>query len=145
LERKNREWVVKTSIDEIAAYPREYYDSAKMSFEEFAINRAKAICSADGPDGSRYATDVVRKEIFKNTYDLEGIEIYLLEVIETYLVGSKERKTGKRVKGPIYAVAISQPNEPHRVLFFELNDEVEDSSQEKQILKKIVSTVRILR
>lgn len=145
LERRNRGWVVKTSIDEIAAYPREYYDPAKMSFEEFAINRAKAICSADGPDGSRYATDVVRKEIFKNTYDLEGIEIYLLEVIETYLVDSKEQKTDKRVKGPIYAVAISQPNEPHRSLFFELNDEVENSSQEKQILKKIVSTVRILR
>ncbi len=145
LERKNGEWVVKTSIDEIAAYPREYYDSVRMSFEEFAINRAKAMCSADGPGGSRYATDVVGKEIFKNTYDLEGIEIYLLEVIEAYLEDSKEQKTAKRVKGPIYAVAISQLNERHRVLFFELNDEVENSSQEKQILKKIVSTVRILR
>ena len=136
---------IMTSVEEIARYPREWYDPAKMSFEEFAIDRAKVWCSADGPNSSRYATDVVRKEVFTNPHDRKGVEFYLLEVHETHFEDDEEVKIEKRIKGPFYAVSISQTDEPYRALIFEFNVEGEDLFQEKKILKKIINTVRILR
>ncbi|MCG2715117.1 MAG: hypothetical protein L6422_02315 [Candidatus Marinimicrobia bacterium] len=145
LKRENSVLLIIISCEEMADYPREEYNPAKMSFEEFAFNRARAMCSADGPDGSRYATDVVRKEKFTNPNNLNGVEFYLTEVTETYFEDSEESKIEKRTKGPIYVVPISQPDEPYRVLFFELTDECEEFLQGKEILKKIINTVKILK
>lgn len=145
LGRENTGCGIMTFVEEIAGYPRGWYDPAKMSFEEFAIDRAKVLCSADGPNGSIYATDVVRKEVFTNPHNRKGVEFYLLEIHETHFEDDQEGKIEKRIKGPFYAVSISQADEPYRALVFEFNDEGDDFFQEKEILKKIINTVSILR
>lgn len=145
LKRKNKGWVIETSIESIADLPLDWYDPAKISFEDFVIDRARAMLCTDGPTGSRYTTDVVRKKVFTNTNKLKGLEFYLLEVHETYFEDMEEVKIEKRTIGPTYAISISQPDESYRVLYFLINDEEESFMQMKEILKKIVDTVRILR
>lgn len=147
LKREDSGWLIETYFADMANYPRQEFSRAKMSFEEFAFHIAKLACCTDGPSGIwHYATDVVRKELFTNSNKLDGIEFYLTEVSETYFEGSEEPKIiEKTTKGPIYAFSISQPDEPYRVLFLELTDKGEKLLQEKEILKKIVDTVRILK
>jgi len=145
LKREDSGWLIETYFEDMADYPRQEFSPAKMTFEEFAFHVAKLACCTDGPSHRGYATDVVRMEPFTNSNKLDGIEFYLTEVSETYLEGSEEPEIEKTTKGPIYAFSISQPDELYRVLFLELRDEGEKLLQEKEILKKIVDTVRILK
>ncbi|MBU1299602.1 MAG: hypothetical protein KKG06_04820, partial [Bacteroidetes bacterium] len=111
------------------------------------FDRAMTMYSADGPDGSTYATDVVRKELFTNPNNLNVIEFYLTVVDETYFE-DENSKIEKRTEGPIYAISISQLGEsyPYRVLFLKLLPQRgKEYLQEKEILKKIVNTVGILK
>ncbi len=141
LESNKTGWVIDISTDDNSGY----HDTAKMSFEEFAIKRAKIMFSADGPNGSRYAADITKKEVFTNSHNLKSVEIYLLEVVETYSE-DEEATIEKRTRGPVYAVSIAQPDEPYfRALFLKFNDEDENLLSEKKIRRKIVDTVRILR
>ena len=145
LKRKNTGWIIRISIEEIVDYPRDLYDPAKMSFEEFAIHRAKLMCCADGCNSSQYATDVEEKKLFVNPNNLDVVEFYLTIINETYFEDSEESKIEKSIKGPIYAVSISQLDESYRVLLFELIDNREKNLQEKEMLKKMINTVKILK
>ena len=55
-----------------------------MSFEEFAIERAKAMYQADGPDGSIYADAVMGKKTLRNSHGLEVVRFSLSIVRETF-------------------------------------------------------------
>lgn len=126
------------SVEDILTYGSDY--ATRMTLEEFVFERARAKYSADGADSSTYATDVVNKKIFRNPNNLNVIEFYLT------VVHQSETKTEKRTAGPIYAISIAQLNEAHRVLIFKpRSDREEELPQEKETVKKIVDTVRILK
>ena len=56
LRRAGTHWTISTRAED------QYQESVKVAFEEFAIERAKAMNQADGPDGSVYAGAVVGKK-----------------------------------------------------------------------------------
>ena len=131
---------------DLAYHPPEERDPTKISLEEFSYNQIKLMFDADGPNGSTYASGVVKKRRFLNKNGLDTLELYVKEVSDHLLtVEGNQNVITKRVRGPFYAVLISQPNESYRVLFFKLCEEGERSRPNRDILKKIVNTVRILK
>lgn len=125
----------------------DHYYGTRQTFEEFVFHRAMTMYSSDGPDGSTYASDVVRKELFTNPNNLNVIEFYLTVVDEAYFEDEKT-EIEKRTEGPIYAISISQLGEsyPNQILFLKLlTQKGKEYLQEKEILKKIVNTVGILK
>ncbi len=67
----------------------------KISPRSFAIARAMVNCSADGPDGSRYCTGVVKETAFKTAKGFDAWEVYLTEVYERE--SSRARRSQDRV------------------------------------------------
>ena len=121
-------------------------ESTKSSFEEFAIERAKLMFQADGPDGSTYASGVVGKRAYRNGNGLEALQFSVSVVREAFDEEGKETITEEGTKGPIYAVSISQPTDQrHQALFFQLDPENVGLQGEMQLIEKIVDTVRILK
>lgn len=141
LSGEDSEWFIK--IDEISRYPRAEYDVNKVSWEEFAVTVARLMCCADGPDGSRYCEKLVRKETFSNRWKVMIMEFYLLETIETRT--SDEVRTEQRQKGPIFAVRLSTPQEPYRILIIMPWDDGAISPMAEATVRKLVHTVRLLR
>lgn len=122
------------------------YFKRVASLEDFAVERAKMMYAADGPDGSQYATDVVKKKVFRNPNNLEIIELYLTVVEEYYPEHDKEPKIEKTTEGPIYVVFISKGEAHIKFLFLRfINNSKSDIPQDKEVLRKIVNTVRILQ
>ena len=76
-------------VEDTAEYGKDY--AARQTLEEFVFDRAMAMYSADGPNGSTYATDVVRKEVFTNPNNLNVIEFYLTVVDKTYFEDKKNK------------------------------------------------------
>lgn len=124
----------------------QHRDSAKVSFEEFAIESAKPMFQADGPDGSTYADAVVGKKASRNCHGLEVLQFSLSIVRETFDEEGKETIAEKTTTEPIYAVSISQPTDQrHQALFFQFEPESASLEGEKQLIEKIVDTVNILK
>ena len=144
LKKEKRGWLFDVSAEETRDM-QERNRAAHMTFEDFVIERIKPMYQADGANGSQYATDVVKKEAFKNQNDLNVLSFYLTVVNETFSEDPKESTTEKRTEGPIYAVSISLPNTPHRALILRLIDESTKSKANEKILRKMVDTVRILK
>jgi hypothetical protein len=119
LKRKGAGWLIEINFEDMS----------------FAIQRSKIMFSADGADGSRYATDVIKRNSFTTSNNLKALEIYLTVVRESWPVyedGQEEKESDieieKSQEGPIYAVSLSKPGE-----------------KEKQILKHIIDTIKILQ
>ena len=124
----------------------QYRESARSSFEEFAIERAKVMFQADGPDGSTYARDVVGKKAYRNGNGLEVLQFSLTVVRETFDEEGKKTIAEEETKGPIYVVSISQPaDQRHQALFLQFEPESASLEGEKQLIEKIVDTVNILK
>jgi hypothetical protein len=140
LRNPSTQWTISTRAED------QYRESAKSSFEEFAIERAKAMCQADGPDGSVYANRVVGKKVSRNSHGLAVLQFSLSVVRETFGEDGEETITEETTKGPIYVVSISQPaDERHQALFVQFEPDRGDSQGQKEIIHKIVDTVKILR
>ena len=84
--------------------------------------------------------------------NLKALEIYLTVVRESWPVyedGQEEKESDieieKSQEGPIYAVLLSKPGDPHKVLLLNLTDEGKHFQKEKQILKHITNTIKILQ
>jgi hypothetical protein len=124
----------------------QYRESAKVSFEEFAIESAKPMFQADGPDGSTYADAVVAKKAWRNSHGLEVLQFSLSIVRETFGENGEETVREKTTTGPIYAVSISQPaDQRHQALFFQFEPDEGDARGKKELITKIVDTVSVLR
>jgi hypothetical protein len=140
LRSPRTQWTISTRAED------EYRESAKSSFEEFAIERAKARCQADGPDGSVYANKVVGKKVSRNSHGLEVLQFSLSVVRETFGEDEEETITEETTKGPIHVVSISQPSdERHQALFVQFEPDQGNLQGQKELINKIVDTVRILR
>ncbi|HYE23438.1 MAG TPA: hypothetical protein VEA92_03275 [Candidatus Paceibacterota bacterium] len=69
------------------------------SFEAFAIERAKTLCAADGPDQTLNCTDVVDQTAFTTVSGDTGLELYLTLAETTFSTG----ETDTYAFGPVYA------------------------------------------
>jgi hypothetical protein len=144
LKKEKMGWLFHVSAEEIRDR-QERNRAAHMTFEDFVIERINPMYQADGADSSQYATDVVKKEAFKNQNDLKVLSFHLTVVNETFSEDPKESTKEKRTEGPIYAVSISLPNGPHKALILRPIDEGTKSKENEKILRKMVDTVRILK
>lgn len=135
---QDKEWLIDASVEDMADYPREYL---KQSFAQFVLDRASGMYSADGHDGSTYATGIARERRYRNRDNLEVIEFYLNVTRDTYLEGGKTTSE-KRVAGPIYAVSVGGSGEPYRVLFLRPADREESSFKATDILRRIADSVQ---
>lgn len=146
LKKRDGKSPITAEIEEPATYGRGMYDTAEISFEDFAVERAKLRCSADGPNSSWYAGDVVKKEMFENPYGRTCVEFYLSVIHESYDEEGEETTVEKTIRGPYYAVSISQQSEPYRVLLFKFSNDGEgEIPRDGGLMRRIVDTVRILR
>lgn len=134
---QDKEWLIDAGVEDMADYPREY---AKSGFAEFVFDRASGMYSADGHDGSTYATGMARERRYKNRGNLDVMEFYLSVVHETFFEGSKSISK-KTTAGPIYAISVGGPGEPYRVLFLRPADR-EGSFKAPDILRQIADSVR---
>ncbi len=124
----------------------QHRDWPKVSFEEFAIESAKPMFQADGPDGSTYADAVVGKKASRNSHGLEVLQFSLSIVREAFDGEGKETIAEKTTTEPIYAVSISQPTDQrHQALFFLSEQGEVDAQRKKELMREIVDTVKILR
>jgi len=152
LKRNGTGWLIEINFEDMSQYPNQEFNPQKMTFEDFVIRMAKIMFSADGPNGSQYATDVIKRNIFTTLNNLKALEIYLTVVRESwplYEDGQEEKESDKEIEksqeGPIYAVSLSKPGEPYKVLLLNLTDEGKHFQKEKQILKHITDTIKILQ
>lgn len=140
LRSANAPWTILTQVED------QHRESTRSSFEEFAIERAKVMFQADGPVGSTYASGVVGKRAYMNGSGLEVLQFSVSVVCETFDGDGKEPTTEEETKGPIYVVSISQPaDQRHQALFFQAAQERPALQGEKQLIEKIVDTVKILK
>jgi hypothetical protein len=124
----------------------QYRESVRSSFEEFAIERAKAMCQADGPDSSVYAGAVLEKKAPRISGGLEVLQFSLSIIRETYGDDGEKTITKETGKGPFFVVSISRPaDELHQALFFQFEPDDKDLQEKKELTKQIIETVRILR
>lgn len=152
LKKSGTGWLIAINFEDMSQYPGREYNPQEMTFENFAIHRAKIMFSADGADGSRYATDVIKRNCFTTLNNLKALEIHLTVVRESgpvYEDGQEEKESDieieKSQEGPIYAVLLSKTGDPYKVLLLNLTDEGKRFQNEKQILKHITNTIKILQ
>ena len=152
LKRNGAGWLIAINFEDMSQYPNQEYNPQEMTFEDFAIYRAKIMFSADGANGSHYATDVIKRNCFTTLNNLKALGIYLTVVRESWPVyedGQEEKESDieieKSQEGPIYAVLLSKPGDPYKVLLLNLTDEGKHFQKEKQILKHITNTIKILQ
>ena len=152
LKEKGAGWLIAINFEDMSQYPNQEYNPQEMTFEDFAIHRAKTMFSADGADGSQYATDVIKRNCFTTLNNLKALEIYLTVVRKSWPVyedGQEEKESDieieKSQEGPIYAVSLSKPGDPYKVLLLKLTDEGKQSQKEKETLKHITNTIKILK
>ena len=152
LKKSGTGWLIAINFEDMSQYPGREYNPQEMTFENFAIHRAKIMFSADGADGSRYATDVIKRNCFTTFNNLKALEIHLTVVRESgpvYEDGQEEKESDieieKSQEGPIYAVLLSKPGDPYKVLLLNLTDKGKHFQKEKQRLKHIINTIKILQ
>ena len=152
LKRNGAGWLIAINFEEMSQYPNQECNPQEMTFEDFAIQRAKRMFSADAANGSQYATEVIKRKCFTTLNNLKALEIYLTVVRESWPVyedGQEEKESDIEIEkshgGPIYAVLLSKPGDSYKFLLLYLTDEGKHFQKEKQILKHITNTIRILQ
>lgn len=125
------------------------------SAREVALQRAKDVCQADGPNGSSFCTDPVTVRPFASKEGAKGFEIYLTRAgehcdtdEENNCVSPMKREVyGK--KGPIYAFDISTDTMT-KILYVEpIGIEPATfspgSKADLQPIREILSTLKVFR
>lgn len=137
----------KWTINGIYENVRDFDTFSKRPFEDFAVERGGLMYSADGCQRSIYAKGTALKESFTNPNGLSVLELYFTVVQEGY------GEETENIEGPVYAVRLSSHagSYPYAVLFLYLHviqlieGEGKDLARQKDTLRKIVDSVRILK
>ena len=108
-------------------------------FKSFARERLKAVCAADGPDGSAYCDEIAGEQEFISENGLRVLEFNLTITRESYSHHTKRKST----IGPVYAVDISRHGRPI-ALMLSPPCGVPVSSATKQIMRWMVDTIRVV-
>jgi hypothetical protein len=109
-------------------------------FLEFARERAKLTCAADGPDGSSSCGGIESEKQYISANGLNCVELYLLMTREDY---STETKHLSRV-GPVYVVDISRAERPLALMIFSGYGKSAPASTEL-MMKEVVDSVKLMR
>jgi hypothetical protein len=136
VEAPKYDWIIDVDYQDRANFTQLPYSG--MSFEEFAITRARDACDADGPDGSVSCPALVRTIQFTNRFHLETIEFYLKQVEERFNPPS----TSQSVVGPIYSVRLPV-GEFDKVLTFKFTEKGRNAHLNNELLKQIAASVRL--
>ena len=110
----------------------------KDIFIAFARERAKVVCGADGPDGSRYCEQVKSERAFSTRNGLHAIEFSLTLTRENYLKNTRHTST----VGPVYMIDISRTNKPLALMIFPGYGNTASASTE-DLARKIIETIRL--
>ena len=137
-------WTAHISVEHYARTSSSLQNPPSVSFESFVVERARLMSMADGPDSSRYATDVLNLDAFQTGKGLQGIRFSLLGVHETHYEGENSR-IEKRILGPFYALQLSGEAEPYRALFLRRAGWEGAPSEEDSLLTRIIETVRVIK
>lgn len=114
-------------------------ESKENLFLDFARERAKVICAADGPDGSTYCGAIEIEKQYTSTNGLNYLEFYLLMTREDY---STETKHLSKV-GPVYVVDISREERPLALMIFPGYGKSAPTSTEL-MMKEMVDTIKLV-
>jgi hypothetical protein len=109
------------------------------NFRRFARTRVKTVCSADGPDGSRYCETIGREKEYTTPHGLEVLEFSLILTQEHHETHTKETST----VGPLYMVNISRKNHYRALMLYPGNSTV-SPDKTRHLAQEIVSTLRLV-
>jgi hypothetical protein len=143
ISNANTGWTAHISVEHYARTSRSLQNPPSVSFESFAIERAKLMSMADGPYSSTYATDVLNLDTFQTRRGLQCVRFSLLGVHETHYEGEDSR-IEKKILGPFYALQLSGATEPYRALFLRCGGWEDTPSEEDSLLSGIIETVRVI-
>jgi len=107
-------------------------------FPAFARERAKALCTADGPDGSSYCGAIESEKQYTSSNGLNCVEFYLLKTREDY---STHTRYLSRV-GPVYAVDISGRERSLALMIFPGYGKSAPTSTEL-LMMEVVDTIKL--
>jgi Tol biopolymer transport system component len=125
----------------IRANIKEYHveqDIPPQPFADFAIEKLKLECFADGPNGSHHCDNVIKNIPITNSEGVDGVEIYLRQVNE-WASGITDYQT----KGPMFAFDISGSNsEKPEALLLDAGYGFPNEAEE-EVLRQMVDTLEI--
>jgi len=107
-------------------------------FPAFARERAKGLCTADGPDGSSYCGAIESEKQYTSSNGLNCVEFYLLKTREDY---STHTRYLSRV-GPVYAVDISGRERSLALMIFPGYGKSAPTSTEL-LMMEVVDTIKL--
>jgi hypothetical protein len=107
-------------------------------FLDFARERAKVTCGADGPDGSTYCGSIEREKQYTSANGLNCVEFYLLMTLEYYSTRTKYLSK----LGPVYVVDISREERPLALMIFPGYGKSAPTSTEL-MMKEMVESVKL--
>jgi hypothetical protein len=108
-------------------------------FLAFARERAKALCTADGPDGSSYCGAIKSEKQYTSSNGLNYVEFYLLKTREDF---STNTKYLSRV-GPVYVVDISREERSLALMVFPGYGKSAATSTEL-LMMEVVDTIKLV-
>jgi hypothetical protein len=108
------------------------------NFQNFARERAKVTCGADGPDGSSYCDAIEMERAYTSANGLNCLEFYLIMTKENYSTNTKQQST----VGPVYVVDISREKRPLALMLFPGHGKLASSSTEL-VIREVVDTISL--
>jgi hypothetical protein len=108
-------------------------------FLDFARERAKVTCGADGPDGTTHCGAIGSEKQYISANALNCLEFYLLMTREDY---SSNTKYLSKV-GPVYVVDISREERPLALMIFPGYRKLAPTSTEL-MMWEIVDTIKLV-
>jgi len=107
-------------------------------FRNFARERCKIICDADGPDGSTYCKEIAIEKEWTSANGLSVLEFTLIFTRENYQDKTKEESK----IGPVYVVDISRAGHP-LALMIHPGQETLLSSDYEQLVHGLIDTIQL--
>ena len=108
-------------------------------FLDFARERAKLACGADGPDGSTHCGALESEKQYTSLNGLNCLEFYLLMTRENYSTGTEYVSK----VGPVYVVDLSRANRPLALMIFPGYGKLAPPSTEL-LMRELVDTIRLV-
>ena len=138
MKKPDTPWLIDIDFADRADFSMPPY--SQMSFEEFAIARARVGCDADGPDGSVHCSGVTRKKVWRNRNGLDVVEFYLDQVNKRY----NPPKTTRSVVGPVVALRLPT-GKSGQVLTFKRTESGQSGLDGGELLRQIAESVKLAR
>ena len=137
---RNDRIIVRANIEDTAfkIFIKESKQNENL-FLDFARERAKVICGADGPDGSTYCGGIGSEKQYTSANGLNCLEFYLLMTREDYSTNTKYLSK----VGPVYVVDISRKERPLALMIFSGYGKLASTSTEL-LMWEVVDTIKLV-